>query len=88
MKLRYLTQWILGTYLQPVFTCSKFINRNTKIRCEICSKLTINTPKRSDCCRFGVVIVKTLLRIYFTSCSSVSIVKFEHVIAGWAEIVI
>ena len=50
--------------------------------------LTINTPKRSDCCRFGVVIVKTLLRIYFTSCSSVSIVKFEHVIAGWAEIVI
>ena len=42
----------------------KVNNRNTRTRCEICSKLTIKTP-------------------YFTPCSSVSIVNFEHVIAGW-----
>ena len=35
--------------------------RNSRARCDICSKLTIT----------------------FTPCSSVSIVNFEHVIAGW-----
>ena len=37
--------------------------RNTRTRCEICSKLTIKT--------------------YFTPCSNISIVNFEHVIAGF-----
>ena len=37
-------------------------------RCEICSKLTIKIPER---------------RTYFTHCSSVSIVNFEQVNAGW-----
>ena len=46
----------------------KVNNRNTRTRCEICSKLTINTPER---------------RTYFTPCSSVSIVNFEQVNAGW-----
>ena len=43
----------------------KVNNRNTRTRSEICSKLTIKTPKRRQ------------LRH-----SSVSIVNFEHVIAG------
>ena len=41
----------------------KVNNRNTRTRCEICSKLTINTPERRH--------------------SSVSIVNFEQVNAGW-----
>ena len=32
-------------------------NRNTKPRCQICSKLTIKTPKRRHWCRSGVFIV-------------------------------
>ena len=39
----------------------KVNNRNTRTRCEICSKLTIKTPE---------------LWTYFTPCSSVSIVNF------------
>ena len=46
----------------------KVNNRNTRKRCEICSKLTIETPEQ---------------RQYFTPYSSVSIFNFEHVIAGW-----
>ena len=45
----------------------KVNNRNTKRRCEICSKLTIKTPERR----------------YFTACSSVSIVNVEPVNAHW-----
>ena len=41
----------------------KVTNINIRIRCEICSKLTI----------------------YFTPCSSVSIVNFEHVFSGWKK---
>ena len=39
-------------------------NRNTKTRCEICSKLTIKTPER----RHGVVLVSLLstLNIFHT----------------------
>ena len=33
-------------------------NRNTKKRCEICSKLIIKTPERRQRCRSGVFIVK------------------------------
>ena len=50
----------------------KVNNRNTRTRCEICSKLTINTPER-----------RHWRRTYFTPCSSVSIVNFEQVNAGW-----
>ena len=49
------------------------VNRNVKTRYEICSELTIKTPdRRRWCCR-----------TYFTPCSSVSIVNFEQVNAGW-----
>ena len=44
--------------------------RNTRTRCKICSKLTIKTSGR---------------RLYFTPCSSVSIVNFEYVIVGWIK---
>ena len=43
----------------------KVNNRNTRTRCEICSKLT-----------------------YFTPCSSISIVSFEQVNAGWEPFII
>ena len=48
----------------------KVNNRNTRTRCEICSKLAIKIPERRQ-------------RPYFTPCSSVSIVNFQHVNAGW-----
>ena len=35
----------------------KVNNRNTRARCEICSKLTINTPERRQWRRSGVFIV-------------------------------
>ena len=35
----------------------KVNNRNTRRRCEICSKLTIKTPERRHWCRSGVFIV-------------------------------
>ena len=46
----------------------KVNNGSTRTRCEICSKLTIKIPEWPQ---------------YSTPCSSVSIVNFEHVIAGW-----
>ena len=42
---------------QPAITCSKVNNRNTRISCEICSKLIIKTPERRDWRRSGVFIV-------------------------------
>ena len=35
----------------------KVNNKNTRTRCEICSKLTIKTPERRHWCRSGVFIV-------------------------------
>ena len=48
---------------QAAFTCSKLTRETLEQRCEICSKLTIKTPKRRQW-------------------PGVSIVNFEHVIAG------
>ena len=48
----------------------KVNNRNTRIKCEIWSKLIIKIPERC----------------YFTPCSSVSIVNFEQVNAGWEDV--
>ena len=42
---------------QPAFYLFKVNNRNTRTRCEICSKLTINTPERRHWRRSGVFIV-------------------------------
>ena len=49
--------------------------------CEICSKLTIETPERRQWRCFGVFIVNREKNL--TLCSSVSIVNFEQVNAGW-----
>ena len=57
----------------------KVNNRNTRTRCEICLKLTKNTPERRHWRRSGVFIVN----FEFTPCSSISIVNFEQVNAGW-----
>ena len=48
----------------------KVNNRNTRTKCEICSKLTIKTPERR----------------YFTPYSSVFIVTFEQINAGWEDV--
>ena len=60
----------------------KVNNRNTRIRYEICSKLTIKTPERRHWRHSGVFIVNLT---YFTPCSSVSIVNFERVTADWVH---
>ena len=55
----------------PADNCMFKVNiRNTRARCEICSKLTIKTPER---------------RQWLTPCSSVSIVNFEQVNADWVK---
>ena len=55
-------------------------NKNIKIRCEICSKLTIRHKNNAN----GVVLVSLLLTLnIFHIRFGVSIVNFEHVIAGW-----
>ena len=54
----------------------KVDNRNTRTSCEICSKLTLKTPKRLYC----------KLWTYFIPCSSISIDNFEQVNAGWSGI--
>ena len=51
----------------------KVNNKNTKMRCEIRSKLTIKIPK-------------LLTFNYFTPCSSISIFNFEEVNARWVMI--
>ena len=47
--------------LNPAFPAGNYMfkanNRNTKTRCEICSKLTIKTPKRPHWYRSCVFIV-------------------------------
>ena len=54
-------------------------NRNTRTRCEICSRLTIQTPEQRHWHRSGVFIVN-YEHITF---STVSIVNFEQVNADW-----
>ena len=58
----------------------KVNNRNTRTRCDICSKLTIKIPERRHWRPSGIFIVKFK---HFTPCSIDSIVNFEQVIAGW-----
>ena len=62
-------------------TCSKLTIETLEQGCEICSKLTIKTPKRRHWRRFGAFTVN--FEHISHLCSSVSIVNFEHVNAGW-----
>ena len=68
----------------PAFTCSKFTIETLEQGCEICSKLTIKTPKRRQWRRFGVFIVN--FEHISHLCSSVSIVNFEQVNADWVYV--
>ena len=45
--------WDLNTSIYLL----KVNNRNTRTKCEICSKLTIKTPERRQWSRSGVVII-------------------------------
>ena len=65
---------------QLAFTCSKLTIETLEQKYEICSKFTVNPPKRRRWRRFGgfIVIFEHISHL----CSSVSIVNFEHVIAG------
>ena len=56
----------------------KVNNSNTRTRCEICLKLTIKIPERRQWRRSGIFIVNFKYISHL-----VSIVNFEHVIAGW-----
>ena len=62
--------------LQPVITCLKLTVETLEQKCEICSKLTIKTPKR----RFGVFIVN--FEYISHLCSNISTVNFEQVNAS------
>ena len=53
---------------QPAITCSKLTIKTLEQRCEICSELTS-----------FIVNFEHISHL----CSSVSIVNYEHVIAGW-----
>ena len=60
----------------------KVNKRNTRTRCEICSKLTIKIPEQRQCRGSGIFIVN------FEHISHlVSIVNFEQVNAGWVRAV-
>ena len=71
---------------QPAITCSKLTIETLEQWCEICSDLTIKTPKRPHCRHFGVFIInfERISRL----CSIVSIFNFEQVNAGWVVILI
>ena len=56
-------------------TCTKLTIETLEQRCEICSKLTIKTPKRRHWRRFHVFIVN--FEHISHLCFSVSIVNFE-----------
>ena len=58
----------------------KVNNRNTRTKCEICSKLTIKVPERHQA---SFWCLYCWLWTYFTPYSSVSTVNFEQVNAGW-----
>ena len=51
--------YILSVTIPDGIYLFKVNNRNTRTRCEICSKLTINTPER----RHGDVLVYLLLTL-------------------------
>ena len=57
----------------------KVNNRNTRTKCEICSKLAIKTSERRQR-RSGVFIIN------FEPCSSVSFVNYEQIKADWVFI--
>ena len=61
---------------QLKFTCLKSTIENTRLRCKICSKLTIKTAERRHWCRSAVKIINFE---HITSFGNISIIDFEQV---------
>ena len=68
---------------QSEITSSKLTIETLEQRCEICSKLTIKTPKQRHCRRFGGFIVD--FEHISQLCSSISVVNFEQVNDNWEQ---
>ena len=62
----------------------KVNNRNTRAKCEICSKLAIKIPEGRQWRRSGIFIVNFE---HISFCSSVSILNFEQINAYWVIII-
>ena len=70
VKLKYFVHWLVGIYMFKVG------NRNTRTRCEICSKLTIKTKERHH---LSFWCLYCQLWTYFILSFSAAIVNFEQV---------
>ena len=88
----FIIKWKIYNFTTFSNNMFKVNNRNTRRRCEICSKFTIKTPEWRYWRRFGFFTVNfehishlVLVFLFFTPCSSVSIFNFEQVIAGWVR---
>ena len=71
---------MVESFYSRVLCFSHDNNRNTRTRCEICSKLTIKTSKRCHWHRSSVFIVKFKHILHLVL---ISYFNFEHVTAGW-----
>ena len=69
---------------QPPITCSKLTVETIEQGVKYCQCLDLQSKSIGWGLYDGVVLVSVLLNwTYFTCCSSITIVNFEHVIAGW-----
>ena len=68
--------FLLSKYVPAIIYLFKLNNRNTRKRCEICSKLTVKTPERNHWHRSAIFVVnfEHILHLF----SSISIVDFEQ----------
>ena len=79
----FIFSYILSQHFYPAGDYMFKVNfRNTRAICEICSKLKIKTSKW--CALFWCLYC--YFWTYFTYCSSVSIVDFEQINAGWVTL--
>ena len=51
---------------QPVITCSKLTIETLEQRCEICSKLTVKTPKRLNILVFSLLNILVFTLFHFS----------------------
>ena len=51
---------------QPVITCSKLTIETLEQRCEICSKLTVKTPKRLNILVFSLLYILVFTLFHFS----------------------
>ena len=75
--------WVKQERNQRIFPANIYLfnvnNRNTRKRCEICSKLTIKTPERRQWRLMFSLLTLNMFHIF----SIVSIVDFEQVKVSW-----